>query len=70
MIVASTSALSTPRVWNVGVSSTASPSRSRMMRIESTSTVDRTCGLCVVSTNRAGHRAYARLEVIQDCRDI
>jgi hypothetical protein len=26
--------------------------------------------LCVVSTNRAGHRAYARLEVIQDCRDI
>lgn len=26
--------------------------------------------LCVVSTNRAGHRAYARSEVIQDCRDI
>jgi len=26
--------------------------------------------LCVLSTNRAGHRAYARHEVIQDCRDL
>ncbi|MEZ5963791.1 MAG: type II secretion system protein [Planctomycetota bacterium] len=26
--------------------------------------------MCVVSTNRAGHRAYARQEIIQDCRDI
>lgn len=26
--------------------------------------------LCVVSINRAGHRAYARHEIIQDCRDI
>jgi type II secretory pathway pseudopilin PulG len=26
--------------------------------------------LTVVSTNRAGHRAYARSEVIQDCRDL
>lgn len=26
--------------------------------------------LCVVSTNRAGHRAYARHEIIQDCRDV
>jgi hypothetical protein len=26
--------------------------------------------LAVVSINRAGHRAYARNEVIQDCRDL